>query len=153
MKKTVAICLILCALLCGCQKDAGAVEQGDGTTAKEEQKRVYQIVKEAQAAGLSAIRAGISGKEADAVARKVIDDAGYGKYFGHSLGHGVGLLIHEQPNLSPLSETILKPGMVVTCEPGIYIPDFGGVRIEDMVCVGEDGCENLTHLDKELIEL
>ena len=122
-------------------------------TAKEEQKRVYQIVKEAQAAGLSAIRAGISGKEADAVARKVIDDAGYGKYFGHSLGHGVGLLIHEQPNLSPLSETILKPGMVVTCEPGIYIPDFGGVRIEDMVCVGEDGCENLTHLDKELIEL
>ncbi len=121
--------------------------------ASEEQKKIYGIVKDAQMAGLSAIRAGVSGKEADAAARKVIEDAGYGKYFGHSLGHGVGLLIHEQPNLSPLSETVLQPGMVVTCEPGIYIPDFGGVRIEDMVCVTEDGCENLTHLAKELIEL
>lgn len=121
--------------------------------AKEEQKKIYRIVKDAQEAGLSAIRAGVSGKEADAAARKVIEDAGFGKCFGHSLGHGVGLEIHELPNLSPLSEMILKPGMVVTCEPGIYIPDFGGVRIEDMVCVTQDGCENLTHLDKELIEL
>lgn len=121
--------------------------------ATEEQKKIYGIVKDAQMAGLSAIRSGISGKEADGVARKVIEDAGYGKYFGHSLGHGVGLLIHEQPNLSPLSETVLQPGMVVTCEPGIYIPDFGGVRIEDMVVVTQDGCENLTHLGKELTEL
>ncbi len=91
--------------------------------------------------------------DADAAARKVIEDAGYGKFFGHSLGHGVGLLIHELPNLSPMSEVVLEPGMVVTCEPGIYLPGFGGVRIEDMVCVTQDGIENLTHLSKELLEL
>ena len=121
--------------------------------ATEEQKKIYQTVLLAQETGLSAIRAGIAGKDADAAARAVIEDAGYGKYFGHSLGHGVGLLIHEQPNLSPLSETVLEPGMVVTCEPGIYLPGFGGVRIEDMVCVTKDGMENLTHLSKELLEL
>ncbi len=121
--------------------------------ATEEQKKIYGIVMDAQEAGLSVIRAGISGQEADSVARKVIEDAGYGKYFGHSLGHGVGLLIHEQPTLSPLSKTVLQPGMVVTCEPGIYVPEFGGVRIEDMVVVTRDGCENLTHLGKELTEL
>ncbi len=121
--------------------------------ATEEQKKIYEIVRLAQEAGLSVIRTGITGKEADAAARSVITDAGYGEYFGHSLGHGVGLQIHELPNLSPMSETVLQPGMVVTCEPGIYIPHFGGVRIEDMVCVTQDGCENLTHLEKELIEL
>ncbi len=121
--------------------------------ATEEQKKIYEIVRLAQEAGLSAIRSGIMGKEADATARSMIMDAGYGEYFGHSLGHGVGLQIHELPNLSPMSETVLQPGMVVTCEPGIYIPDFGGVRIEDMVYITRDGCENLTHLEKELIEL
>ncbi len=121
--------------------------------ATEEQKKIYQTVLLAQETGLSAIKAGITGKEADTAARKVIEDAGYGKYFGHSLGHGVGLLIHEQPNLSPFSETVLEAGMVVTCEPGIYLPMFGGVRIEDMVCVTQDGIENLTHLSKELLEL
>ncbi len=121
--------------------------------ASEEQKKIYETVRLAQEEGLCAIRAGVTGKEADGAARAVISGAGYGEYFGHSLGHGVGLQIHELPNLSPMSETVLKPGMVVTCEPGIYIPDFGGVRIEDMVCVTEDGCENLTPLSKELLEL
>lgn len=121
--------------------------------ASEEQRKVYETVRRAQETGLSRIRAGISGKMADRAARQVIEDAGYGQYFGHSLGHGVGLLIHELPNLSPRSEIILEENMVVTCEPGIYIPGFGGVRIEDMVCVKKDGIENLTHLSKELIEL
>ncbi len=121
--------------------------------ANEEQKKIYEIVRLAQEAGLAALRPGITGSEADGAARKVIEEAGFGKYFGHSLGHGVGLEIHELPNLSPMSEIVLKPGMVITCEPGIYIPDFGGVRIEDMVCITEDGYENFTHLGKELIEL
>lgn len=121
--------------------------------ASEEQKKVYDTVKRAQQTGLDAIRAGILGAEADKAARDVIAAAGYGAYFGHSLGHGVGLLIHELPNLSPGSKVRLREGMIVTCEPGIYIPDFGGVRIEDMVCVREDGIENLTHLSKELLEL
>ena len=121
--------------------------------ASEEQKKIYETVRLAQETGLGAIRPGITGKESDGAARKVIEAAGFGKYFGHSLGHGVGLEIHELPNLSPMSELVLKPGMVVTCEPGIYVPEFGGVRIEDMVCVTENGCENFTHLAKELIEL
>ncbi len=118
-----------------------------------EQKKIYETVLKAQLAGLDTIRAGILGSEVDFAARKVIDDAGYGKYFGHSLGHGVGLMIHELPNLSPASKICLKSGMVVTCEPGIYIPGFGGVRIEDMVCVTENGVENLTKLKKDLLEL
>ncbi|MBQ4145998.1 MAG: aminopeptidase P family protein [Clostridia bacterium] len=121
--------------------------------ATDEQKKIYQTVKQAQEVGLLAIKAGVSGKDADFAAREIIEKAGYGKYFGHSLGHGVGLLIHELPNLSPLSNIKLEAGMIVTCEPGIYVPDLGGVRIEDMVCVTEDGIENLTHLDKELLEL
>ena len=121
--------------------------------ASEEQKKVYDTVKRAQQTGLDAIRAGILGAEADKAARDVIAAAGYGAYFGHSLGHGVGLLIHELPNLSPGSKVRLAEGMIVTCEPGIYIPDFGGVRIEDMVCVREGGIENLTHLSKDLLEL
>ena len=119
----------------------------------EEQIKIYETVKQAQRTGLDAIRAGVSCKDADFAARKVIEDAGYGPYFGHSLGHGVGLLIHELPNLSPRSEIILEHGMIVTCEPGIYVPQFGGVRIEDMVCVCEDGNKNLTDLSKELLIL
>ena len=121
--------------------------------AEPEFKKIYNIVKEAQQVGLDAIRPGIPGKEADAAARQVIENAGYGKYFGHSLGHGVGLLIHELPNLSPKSDIILKPGMVVSCEPGIYIYGKTGVRIEDLVAVTENGRENLTKLTKDLIEL
>ena len=121
--------------------------------ANAEQKKIYATVLKAQLVGLETICAGIAGKQADAAARKVIEDAGFGKFFGHSLGHGVGLLIHELPNLSPFSETILCPGMVVTCEPGIYIPDFGGVRIEDMICVEDNGIDNMTKLSKELLEI
>ena len=121
--------------------------------ANEKQREIYEIVKEAQQVGLNTIKSGITGREADAVARKVIEDRGYGEYFRHALGHGVGLAIHELPNLSPRCEILLKPGMIVTCEPGIYIPDFGGVRIEDTVVVTENGIENLCRLSKDLIEL
>ena len=119
--------------------------------ASPKQIEIYNTVLAAQLEGLNAIKAGIVAKDADFAARRIIDEAGYGSYFGHSLGHGVGLMIHEQPNLSPRSETVLMPNMIVTCEPGIYIPEFGGVRIEDMVVVKENGCENLTSSTKELI--
>lgn len=115
------------------------------------EKEIYAVVKKAQEAGLFAIRSGISGKEADTAARKVIQEAGFGEYFGHSLGHGVGLLIHELPNLSPGSNIMLEENMVVSCEPGIYIEGIGGVRIEDLVCVKKDGIENFTHSPKDLI--
>lgn len=121
--------------------------------ASTEQKKIYSTVLDAQLAGLEAIKSGASCCDADNAARKIISDAGFGKYFGHSLGHGVGLLIHELPNLSPRSNIVLQPNMVVTCEPGIYIPEFGGVRIEDMVYVTDDGNCNLTNLTKELTEL
>ena len=121
--------------------------------AGERQKEVYQVVLEAQEAALLGLRPGMTCKEGDALARKVIEKAGYGEYFGHSLGHSVGLEIHERPALSPKDEHILVPGMIETVEPGIYIPDFGGVRIEDMVVITEDGIRNLTHSPKELIEV
>lgn len=121
--------------------------------ANEKQREIYEIVKEAQQVGLDTIKSGITGREADFKARKVIEDKGYGEYFRHALGHGVGLAIHELPNLSPRCEILLKPGMVVTNEPGIYIPDFGGVRIEDTVVVTENGIENLCRLSKDLLEL
>lgn len=121
--------------------------------ANPEQKKIYETVLSAQLAALEHLRAGITGKEADAVARNIISEAGYGEAFGHSLGHGVGLQIHEQPNLSPRSDTVLKPGAVVSVEPGIYIEGFGGVRIEDLVIITETGCENLTHSEKKLLEL
>ena len=119
--------------------------------ASKRQIEVYNTVLLAQLEGLKAIKAGVIAKDADYAARRIIEDAGYGSCFGHSLGHGVGLVIHEQPNLSPRSEVVLQPNMIVTCEPGIYIPDFGGARIEDMVAVKENGCENLTSSAKELI--
>jgi len=121
--------------------------------ATDKQKDIYETVKKAQEAGVLAIRAGISGKAADAVARDIIKEAGYGAYFGHALGHGTGLMIHEAPTLSPRSETVLESGMLVTVEPGIYIENFGGVRIEDLVYVTENGCLNLTSVSKELMEL
>ncbi len=122
--------------------------------ASERQREIYNTVLAAQQKGLVTIRAGITGKEADSAARSIIENAGYGEYFGHSLGHGVGIQIHELPNLSSRSQTELKENMVVTCEPGIYIPNFGGVRIEDMVCVKADGCENFSAAcTKELLEI
>lgn len=118
-----------------------------------EQKRIYQLVLDAQMAALDFIKAGYMGCEIDNVARKIIYDAGYEGCFGHGLGHSVGLFIHEDPRLSPKEEKIILPNMVVTVEPGIYIKDFGGVRIEDMVCVTEAGAVNYTNSDKSLIEL
>jgi len=121
--------------------------------ADERQKEIYNIVLEAQLTGLNAIKSGVVCKNADEMARNVIEKAGYGKYFGHSLGHGVGLMIHELPNLSPKSEMMLEDNMVVSCEPGIYIPDFGGVRIEDLVVVSGEKCTILSKSQKNLIEI
>ncbi|MBF0120930.1 MAG: aminopeptidase P family protein [Desulfobacterales bacterium] len=102
-------------------------------------KRVYDIVSFAQKKATQAIRAGSNSKEIDNIARSYISDNGFGDNFGHSLGHGVGLAVHEGPRLSPFRETILKPGMVFTVEPGIYIPGWGGIRLENMVAVTDDG--------------
>jgi len=113
-------------------------------------EKQYRVVLEAQRQGIAAIRPGVHGKEVDAIARKVIEDAGFGKFFGHSLGHGIGLNIHEGPRLAALSETVLEPGMIVTVEPGVYLPGTSGVRIEDDVLVTADGHEVLTSVPKEL---
>ena len=112
--------------------------------------RIYGVVLKAQQAAIAAIRPGVTCQEVDRVARTVIDEAGYAKYFGHGLGHGIGLDIHEGPRLSPISTDELKPGMVVTVEPGIYLPGIGGVRIEDDVLVTRDGHEVLTSVSREL---
>lgn len=119
----------------------------------DEMRRVYEIVLNAQKKALDAVRAGISCKELDATARNVIAEAGYGEYFGHSLGHGVGMEIHEAPTASPRSSEILAEDMIVTIEPGIYIPERFGVRIEDFVVVRENGFFNMTNAPKELIIL
>lgn len=122
--------------------------------ADEEQRRVYEVVLEAQLRALRTLRAGLPCVEGDAAARGVIAAAGYGECFGHSTGHGVGLEIHEQPRLSPSAGgQVLRAGQVVTVEPGIYLPGKWGVRIEDLVVVTQDGCENLTRSPKSLIVL
>ena len=121
--------------------------------ATDEMKEVYYTVLNAQENAIRSIKAGLSCKDADDAARSVIETAGYGNYFSHSTGHGVGVEIHEYPNLSKISDKILKSGNIVTVEPGIYIPEKFGVRIEDMVLVTENGCENLTKAPKELIIL
>jgi Xaa-Pro aminopeptidase len=105
--------------------------------------RLLRVVRKAQLAGIQAIRAGAVCREVDKAARKVIADAGYGDFFGHSLGHGVGLAVHEAPGLGPRNRTKLRAGMIVTIEPGIYIPEWGGIRLENMAVVREDGCELL----------
>lgn len=117
------------------------------------QKKIYNLVLKAQIAGCKKARAGLRGPDVDKVARDIISKAGYGKQFGHGLGHGIGLLIHEGPRLSPLSTDILKPGMVVTVEPGIYFAGWGGVRIEDDVVITKTGCRILNKAEKRLIEL
>lgn len=123
--------------------------------ANEKQKEIYQITLAAQEAAIKAVAVGKTGKEIDKVARDVITEAGYGEYFGHGLGHSFGLEIHEVPRCSPnlACDIPLKAGMIMTIEPGIYIPGFGGVRIEDDIVVTDDGCINLTKAAKELIEL
>lgn len=116
----------------------------------DEMKTVYNTVLKAQNAGIAAVKPGMTGKEIDKISRDIIAEAGYGKYFGHSLGHGVGVEIHETPVLAPSAENVLEKGNVVTVEPGIYIPGKFGVRIEDFVYITEDGCVNITKANKEL---
>ncbi|MDJ0722491.1 MAG: Xaa-Pro peptidase family protein [Desulfobacterales bacterium] len=120
-----------------------------GGTPDAQFRQCYRTVQIAQAAAIDAIRAGQSGRDVDAVARGIIREAGFKGRFGHSLGHGTGLFIHEAPRLSPRSDDVLKTGMLVTVEPGIYLPDWGGVRLENQVCVREDGAEILNTLDLE----
>ena len=117
----------------------------------KELRRIYDVCREAQEASVDGIRAGMTGVEADRIARDVVETAGYGEHFGHGLGHGVGLMIHEAPRMSTESTDTLEAGNVVTIEPGIYLPGVGGVRIEDLAVVREDGVELLTSFPKDLI--
>lgn len=119
----------------------------------EKQKEVYETVLKAQKSALEVLKNGVTGFDVDKVARDIIENAGYKENFGHGTGHGVGIEIHESPNLSPYSKATLETGNVVTVEPGIYIPDEFGVRIEDMALITEDGYINLTSCEKELIIL
>ena len=119
--------------------------------ATEEMEKVYNTVLQAQLAALEATKAGVVGKEIDAVARKVITDAGYGAYFGHGYGHSLGLEVHEAPNPNPGNDNPMPAGAVASAEPGIYLPGKFGVRIEDVVIYTADGCENITKSPKNLI--
>lgn len=122
--------------------------------ANEKQRHIYEVVLAAQLLGLDAIKIGSPGKMVDNMVRRYIADAGYGKFFGHGLGHGAGLAIHELPRLSPSSTCEgLEENMIVTVEPGIYLPGWGGVRIEDTVVVGADGAQILTKSSKAFIEI
>jgi Xaa-Pro aminopeptidase len=117
----------------------------------DEAKETYELVLSAQEAALAAVRAGVSGREVDGVARAIIEEAGHAEHFGHGVGHGVGMEIHEAPRLSrTASEEPLRAGNIVTVEPGVYIPERLGVRIEDLAVVSDDGAERLTSLPKEL---
>ena len=110
-------------------------------------KKIYRTVREAQLASLVEVKAGAESNHPDSMARKIIGDAGFGEFFGHGLGHGVGLATHEGPRLGPRKPVILKKGMVVTVEPGIYVPGEGGVRLEEMVLIERSGPRVLTKSD------
>lgn len=116
-----------------------------------EMEKVYNIVLQAQLAGIAATKAGVPGREIDGAARKVIADAGYGEYFGHGYGHSLGLEIHESPNANMRNDSPMPENAVCSAEPGIYLPGKFGVRIEDVVIIRPDGCENITHSPKNLI--
>jgi Xaa-Pro aminopeptidase len=118
-----------------------------------EQRKVHQVVKDAHDKAIEGVRPGIPISEVDGIARNHIRDCGYGDYFGHGLGHGVGLAVHEEPGVNGENKGVVEEGMVFTIEPGIYIPDRGGVRLEDMILVTSQGAEILTTLPKELIML
>ena len=119
----------------------------------DELKKIYEIVKNAQETALKGIRPGMTGKEIDSLAREAIRKEGYAKYFGHSLGHSVGLKIHEKPGFSQREKTVIKEGMVVSVEPGIYVENLGGVRIEDLVVITKKGIRNLSSSVKDLISV
>jgi len=118
-----------------------------------ELEKVAEFVRKANAAGRAAVKAGVKTSSVDKAARKVIEEAGYGEFFIHRTGHGLGRETHEEPYISQYNHTELVPGMTFTIEPGIYLPNRGGVRIEDDVMVTEDGCTTLTHLPRELSQL
>ncbi|MFQ5736626.1 MAG: M24 family metallopeptidase [Thermodesulfobacteriota bacterium] len=118
-----------------------------------EQRKVYATVLEAQSRAIEKTAPGVKASDVDAAARGVIEKAGYGKFFGHGTGHGVGLDVHEGPSIGPLAKGALEEGMVITVEPGIYVPGWGGVRIEDMVLVTKDGFDVLTATSKDLVSL
>ena len=122
-------------------------------SASDEHRQVYDVVRVANERAAKGVRAGMSGRDADAIARQYIERAGYGDLFGHSLGHGIGLEVHEAPRLAKTAEGALPEGAVVTIEPGVYRPGWGGVRIEDDVVLGADGPQILTQFPRELIEL
>jgi len=128
-----------------CTRTLAAGEPGD------QARELYDLVLRAQLTGLGAVTAGRSGRETDAIARRVVEDAGHAEHFGHGLGHGVGLDIHEGPRLSQRSDDDRLAGNVVTVEPGVYLPGRFGIRIEDLVVVTDDGCEILTSLPKALL--
>jgi Xaa-Pro aminopeptidase len=132
----------------GYRSDLTRVLATDSISPKLE--KLHGVVLNAQRRGIEAIRPGVLASDVDSVARKVIADAGWGKSFGHGLGHGIGLEIHEAPRVSQNSKTVLKPGMVVTVEPGVYLPGWGGIRIEDDVLVTRTGHEVLTSLHRDL---
>jgi len=142
--------------------DGGAVVNGycsdftrtivvGGELREVKQQMIYDLVLTAQEEAIERLKPGMTGKEGDNLGRKIIAEAGYGDNFGHGLGHSLGLAIHEEPRLSPREEKVLQPGMVFTVEPGIYLPGWGGVRIEDVIVVTADGCRNLTGSAKKLI--
>ena len=124
-----------------------------GARATDEQRRIYDAVLAANEAGLGAARAGVRARDVDASARDLLTGLRLGEYFGHSLGHGVGLRVHEGPRVSAKSDDILRTGSLITVEPGVYLPGFGGVRIEDLVAVEENGARLLSHASKDLIEI
>lgn len=121
--------------------------------ATDEMRKVYDTVLAAQAAGIAATKAGVTGAQIDGAARQVITDAGYGQYFGHGYGHSLGMECHEWPNCSPSGNVPMEANMITSAEPGIYLPGKFGVRIEDVVIFTEDGCENITGSPKNLLIL
>jgi Xaa-Pro aminopeptidase len=141
---------VILAGYCSDQTRTVWVGKSSGAVPKDA-RHAYESVREAQLAAIAAVRPGVSVSEVDAAARKVLKKAGLGRYFTHSTGHGVGLEIHEIPRVAAGQEEILRPGMVITIEPGVYFPGKWGIRIEDMVAVTESGCEVLTPTGKDLL--
>ena len=119
----------------------------------DEAKKIYQIVLEAQQKTIEAVKEGVNGQELDRIGREYIEDTGYGKYFNHGMGHGIGLDIHELPNVGRTYEEYMKAGQIITIEPGIYVPGVGGVRIEDDVLVTKNGYEILTDFSRDYTEV
>ncbi|MCF8034647.1 MAG: aminopeptidase P family protein [Desulfarculaceae bacterium] len=131
-----------------CSDISRTVVAGGLEAADERFKEIYAVTLKAKQKATAEIMPGITGNEADQIARQVIDQAGFGSRFGHSLGHGVGLATHEEPRVGPRADDVLSPGMVFTIEPGIYLPEYGGVRLEDMVLLTDGGCRRLGSLDR-----